>query len=941
MRSGSNLWQVITAARRRRAWFRPLSNYDAIAFDRSTMVGQDGASLESVKDLFTGVEIATAAGAARPTLTADGVDLNGSSNHLSMTTLSGATPQSFSIFAVVTPDVAAAIQAIYSPSYFAVSVVANGYKDVGLFDGTSWVSGMAKVDSRKQLLTWVFDSPSLTCSIYRDGELLAVVAWDGTVTTPYTTPKVGALNSGVTHLYNGKIHFFAHVPSALSGADLALWHSVLLARFGLAFDWQTSIAPTKLRLIAGVGMYTDAGKTTPAGDTDSIYVWEDQSGNGLDVTQATAGQRPTVAATGGAGGGAGVLFTRTNQSNFALPAGLVSTSPDWTAVMVYDEQTAVFDPQWFCTADGGGLTYAFERVGGYVTSYTNTNGRKTGMAAITGQQMLAQRFSSQLGATDFIESWRDGELLASTIGALSGAPLRGGGTIGAAPALGASCGQGTITDLAVYDRALTDYEFAIVQAALLAEYGLAFDWQTSIAGPELAEFDDSVGLWQDAGKTVPAGDTDPVYTWENQVAGGVDAVQSVLANRPLNSVGNGVDFDGSSHFMSMAGLTSASTDYTLLTVYRPDTLVGTRDLIAFTASDRVLANVVGASGACIYTQDGGPLRKGMNGTTSEQLLGVRMRASDTSIDFYRDGEKLESVATYSGTLSFGATPILAAAYSAASEYMDGAIRRIRLYSRALTDYEHALVSAGLLAEYDLAFSPDSVANLDMDLRADIGITLDGSTVSQWADRFENYTFTCPDGVGYQPPYNASNADFGGHPTVSPAGAARMQCTSSASAFNHLHNGTGQTTFHAVKINGAGTLIDNSRGNPNNRGTRTGVTGGSVSHSAFNGSGTPLFSTGYAYAAGAHVMVTSDATARSPQYELWEDETSYGSGAYTGAASATAAAYALTIYQLGLSPAGGYYGDLEHAQTLIYTRELGDLEIAAVTGWLKNRYGMAA
>jgi len=47
-----------------------------------------------------------------------------------------------------------------------------------------------------------------------------------------------------------------------------------------------------LWLKSGTGLYQDAAKTTPAANGDAVGAWADQSGNGNDATQATAGLKP-------------------------------------------------------------------------------------------------------------------------------------------------------------------------------------------------------------------------------------------------------------------------------------------------------------------------------------------------------------------------------------------------------------------------------------------------------------------------------------------------------------------------------------------------------------------------------------------------------------------------------------------------------------------------
>ena len=61
-----------------------------------------------------------------------------------------------------------------------------------------------------------------------------------------------------------------------------------------------AVSGLKLWLTAGpTWCFLDAGGTTPCGNGDPVYVWADRSGNAVNLTQSTAGQRPTLVTSGG------------------------------------------------------------------------------------------------------------------------------------------------------------------------------------------------------------------------------------------------------------------------------------------------------------------------------------------------------------------------------------------------------------------------------------------------------------------------------------------------------------------------------------------------------------------------------------------------------------------------------------------------------------------
>lgn len=77
--------------------------------------------------------------------------------------------------------------------------------------------------------------------------------------------------------------------------NLAMRMKLLMGGRGARAFVPTDIAGLQLWLKADAGTFQDAAKTTPASaDTDPVGVWDDQSGNGKDATQATAGSKPLL-----------------------------------------------------------------------------------------------------------------------------------------------------------------------------------------------------------------------------------------------------------------------------------------------------------------------------------------------------------------------------------------------------------------------------------------------------------------------------------------------------------------------------------------------------------------------------------------------------------------------------------------------------------------------
>lgn len=84
-----------------------------------------------------------------------------------------------------------------------------------------------------------------------------------------------------------------------------------------------AITPTAW-MLDGVDLYTDAAKTTPAGNSDLIYVWGDQSGNGNDLVNPTEARRPTYTTATNTIDGAASRYLYASISGLSRPITVIS-----------------------------------------------------------------------------------------------------------------------------------------------------------------------------------------------------------------------------------------------------------------------------------------------------------------------------------------------------------------------------------------------------------------------------------------------------------------------------------------------------------------------------------------------------------------------------------------------------------------------------------------
>ena len=86
-------------------------------------------------------------------------------------------------------------------------------------------------------------------------------------------------------------------------------------------------------------------------------------------------------------------------------------------------------------------------------------------------------------------------------------------------------------------------------------------------------------------------------------------------------------------------------------------------------------------------------------------------------------------------------------------------------------------------------SPDTIDSVATWHRADLGVTLNGSNVSAWADQIGSAN-GIQASASLQPAYNTSDTSFGDLPTIQLDGTNDAIALGATSDFRHLHNGLG-------------------------------------------------------------------------------------------------------------------------------------------------------
>ncbi len=327
-------------------------------------------------------------------------------------------------------------------------------------------------------------------STYRidvDGETFSTTPSKGSVTkNNKATVYLGAGKDG--YLWDGTICELMVFNHELTDQELEQVYTYLNDTYGTQLPVDKAEIPED-----GLILHADATQGVEAGEDGKVSAWTvDASGQAVTATQTAEGSMPTVVVDK-AGNVLGVRFDGSNDFlKIGLDTDYFNNKSAMTAVIYAKPEMT--SPTSMDTNHNSSVLYFGEKGGGwsglYVSAYTNGMAGRFGTGTTNYRGVLYQNgsytdaFTTALikdGTTDTV--WINGETVGfdSVAGVTPGATtknIRGenqtdvngqdGGWFGRGK--NKTYWKGTICEILVYDRALTDAELSGISAALAAKY---------------------------------------------------------------------------------------------------------------------------------------------------------------------------------------------------------------------------------------------------------------------------------------------------------------------------------------------------------------------------------------------------------------------------------------------------------------------------------------
>jgi hypothetical protein len=210
----------------------------------------------------------------------------------------------------------------------------------------------------------------------------------------------------------------------------------------------------------------------------TLQSWYDQSGNGRDISQATAGTQPLLYTSGAfrldLGTSPALDFPTTAQMDSAVNASSFITTTAGTifAVILADTTTGTAVPNGRCAwgQSGGNAALVFQNGvqaaafqfggGSYQTALA------TGLAVSTAYVVVWRHLSGNLSV--FVNNGSAAQTVTAGTGDTLASPLRIGTCGGSSP------WDGPIIELITYNTGLSDADVATVGAAMASPYGITW-----------------------------------------------------------------------------------------------------------------------------------------------------------------------------------------------------------------------------------------------------------------------------------------------------------------------------------------------------------------------------------------------------------------------------------------------------------------------------------
>ena len=182
-----------------------------------------------------------------------------------------------------------------------------------------------------------------------------------------------------------------------------------------------------------------------------------------------------------------------------------------------------------------------------------------------------------------------------------------------------------------------------------------------------------------------------VAAWAN-LLGAPHLTQATPADQPSWTLTGGVLFDAANTEFMISTLVSASNSHTL--VYRQN-LTNTASSQYTIATMKFIYIAVYSGNVAAY--DGTAVRSFAAATTGWQTISYVTSAAGLTISAWRNGVSLGASQVYDGTGAMDSTFTLGKNAVASVGHLNGAIKRLALYDRALLNSERAIVEGWVSA----------------------------------------------------------------------------------------------------------------------------------------------------------------------------------------------------------------------------------------------------
>lgn len=558
-------------------------------------------------------------------------------------------------------------------------------------------------------------------SLYKNGVKIAATlsGADYTLNTTYGAAYVGSGPGAAS--FNGDISEILVFSRALSSSERQKIEQYLSDKYAIT----TTSGPEN---VPDCCLWLDAssGVTTVDGN---VSAWNDRSGNGNHASQSTVGSRPLYVAS--AQGGRPTLRFTDSSSHYMQTSSHVDLPADCTFFAVYQTGNSFLSQYRILYSDDN---FPSETAQFFIFAGRYTTGLINSGHAIAGQGSRTIYSTSGVinNSSYIVSTTRSDGTSASTgkvylnginvSGAMSGGALSvpsssfGTSTIGRSGNNPSYYFQGDISEIIIFNRALSDTERVRVERYLSRKYevGLPNRGPRNVPGCQ---------LWLDAGVGVTTVDGN-VSSWADQSGNGNHAVQSTVSDRPTyitSAQGSRptLRFDGLSDFLNitnLANIPSGSQGRTAFVVAKRSNNSNRHILFAFlpetatNGSSWVMNLGINAPYTEYYMSYWG-YRSIVNGATSDTnsnifsaILNGSLASNTTS---YKNGTVLANPIVNEGTVDtvptygyVGAQIYTSALYGS----FNGDISEIIIYDRALTNNERMVVEEYLSVKYSINLS---------------------------------------------------------------------------------------------------------------------------------------------------------------------------------------------------------------------------------------------